>query len=242
MAAEVRPRPEANRVLIVQSDLLADELGETLLDRDSLHVRAARGAVDALSINASWQPHLIVLRSRMEGHAVGPLCCSLKLSRADSPPRLLLLTDSIAQGMTEAAETPCDAHLVSPVDTAQLLKTIAELLEVRQRRSSRAPIDSLVHTEGFAGERDAPVDVGLGTAINVSEDGMLLESSRPLAVGAAGTLLFFLPGVAERIALRGIVRAAVDEVRLLFAIELVDLAPHHRKLIRRYVEMRQSSR
>jgi CheY-like chemotaxis protein len=229
--------------LIVPSDLLTYELGETLLDRDSLAVRAARGAQEALTINTTWRPHLVVLRSRIDGRTVAALCRSLKQARPECPPRLLLLTDSIIpQGMNEAADTPCDAHLVSPVDTTQLLKTIAELLEVRQRRSSRAPIDSLVHTEGFAGERDAPVDAGLGTAINVSEDGMLLESSRPLAVGASGTLLFFLPGVSERIALRGIVRAAVDEVRLLFAIELIDLAPHHRKLIRRYVEITQKRR
>lgn len=222
---------------------MAYELGESLLDRGSLAVRAAQDGRDALAINAEWRPHLIVLRTRIDGRAVAPLCKSLKQSRSDSPPRLLLVTDSIApESMGEAADAACDAHLVTPVDAPQLLKTIAELLEVRQRRSSRAPIDSLVHTEGFAGDRDAPVDAGLGTAINVSEDGMLLESSRPLAVGAAGTLLFFLPGVNERIALRGIVRAAVDEVRLLFAIELVDLAPHHRKLIRRYVEAQQEER
>jgi hypothetical protein len=138
--------------------------------------------------------------------------------------------------MGEAADVLCDAHLVSPIELPQLLSTIAELLQLKARRSIRAPIDALVHTEGFAGEKDAPVDVGPGTALNVSEDGMLLESARPLAVGARGRLLFFLPVSNERLVLQGIVRSAVDEVRLWFAIELIDLAPQHRALIRRYVE------
>jgi CheY-like chemotaxis protein len=235
VAPAVPPRLSGNRVLIVPDDLLSHELGGTLLDRQSLRVRAAQTAAEARAINLAWLPSLVVMRSRINGEPVGKLCEALRRDRGGGEPHLVLVTDSIGD-MGEAADAICDAHLVSPIELPQLLSTIAELLQVRARRSMRAPIDALVHTEGFAGDKDAPVDVGPGTALNVSEDGMLIESARPLAVGATGRLLFFLPGSNERLVLQGIVRTAVDEVRLWFAIELVDLAPQHRALIRRYVE------
>jgi CheY-like chemotaxis protein len=235
VALVVPPRLSGNRVLIVPDDLLSHELGGTLLDRQSLRVRAAPSAAEALAINAAWLPSLVVVRSRVNGEPAGKLCDALRRARSDGPPHVVLVTDSIGD-MGEAADLQCDAHLVSPIELPQLLSTIAELLQLKERRSIRAPIDALVHTEGFAGEKDAPVDVGPVTALNVSEDGMLLESARPLAVGATGRLLFFLPGSNERLVLQGIVRTAVDEVRLWFAIELIDLAPQHRALIRRYVE------
>jgi hypothetical protein len=118
--------------------------------------------------------------------------------------------------MGEAVDALCDAHLVSPVDIEQLVSTIAELLELHVRRSTRAAIDALVHTEGFVTDKEPSpsVDACLGTALNLSEDGLLLESGRSLPVGSAGKLLFFLPGVSERLVLHGVVRTAVDEVRL----------------------------
>ncbi len=235
MALDVPPRLSGNRVLIVPDDLLSHELGGSLLDRQSLRIRAAQTAAEALAINAAWLPSLIVMRSRVNGEPAAKLCDALRRDRRDGAPHVVLVTDSVGD-MGEAADVLCDAHLVSPIELPQLLSTIAELLQLKERRSIRAPIDALVHTEGFAGDKDAPVDVGPGTALNVSEDGMLLESARPLAVGATGRLLFFLPGIHERLVLQGVVRTAVDEVRLWFAIELIDLAPQHRALIRRYVE------
>jgi len=235
VALDVPPRLSGNRVLIVPDDLLAHELGGTLLDRQALRVRAAHSAAEAIAINAAWLPNLIVMRSRVNGEPVLKLCEVLRRDRSDGMPHLVLVTDSVGD-MGEAADVLCDAHLVSPIELPQLLSTIAELLQLKARRSLRAPIDALVHTEGFAADKDAPVDVGPGTALNVSEDGILIESTRPLAVGATGRLLFFLPGIPERLVLQGIVRTAVDEVRMWFAIELIDLAPQHRALIRRYVE------
>lgn len=235
VAPAVPPRLAGSRVLIVPEDLLSHELGGTLLGRQSLSVRTASSAVEAIGINAAWHPSLIVMRSRVSAE-IGQLCQTLLRARIDSAPHLVLVTDSVGERIGEAADALCDAHLVSPVEAPQLLSTIAELLQLRARRSMRAPIDALVHTEGFEGDSDAPVDVGPGNALNVSEDGMLLESARPLAVGATGRLLFFLPGSSERLVLQGVVRMAVDEVRLWFAIELIDLAPQHRALIRRYVE------
>jgi hypothetical protein len=176
-----------------------------------------------------------VLRSRLEGEPATSFCRAVRDARTAQPPRLLLVTDSVGEGTSDLVDLACDAHLISPLELSHLLSTIAELLHLQERRSPRAPLEALVHIEGFASEGVA-LDVSFGTAINVSEEGMLLEASRPLEVGTKGKLVFFLPGSKERLSLQAVARAAMDEVQHLFALELVDLQPHHRSLIRRFVE------
>ena len=215
--------------------LLASERTGTFLDRESLEVRTAAGYGDALRTAADWTPHLIVLRSEIGGRDALEFCRAVRTRLRKPAPKLLMVTERL-RTMAQP-DVPCDSHLVSPVSAQQLLDTIAELLDLAQRRAERVPLDVLVHTEGFADDGSA-VDSTLSSGVLLSEDGMLIEAGHQLRVDARGRLLFFLPGIAERLALDARVRVAVDEVRLLYVVEFVDLAPQHRALIRRYVEAR----
>jgi hypothetical protein len=178
----------------------------------------------------------VVLRSRLGTTPVSMFCRSLKRDGQQQGPKIIMLTDHIGHSMDDATEAAADAHLVSPVEQEQLLSTIAILLGVKQRRAQRVPLEVLVHTEGFV--KDGAVDSTLANAVSLSEDGMVIESNCHLGLGSQGQLQFFLPGFGERLALSGVIRLAVDEVRLLYAVEFVDLAPQHRTEIRRYLQSR----
>jgi hypothetical protein len=224
---------ERTRILFVPAELLAPELGDTFLDRESLEVRGVAGYREALRTAASWAPHLVVFRSEIDGQDAVEFCRNVTAQQRKAPPKLLMVTERVRAAAQ--ADVACDAHLVSPVGGAQLLATIAELLDLAQRGAVRAALDVLVHTDGFADD-GAAVDSTLSSGLSLSEEGMLIEAGRQLRIGASGRLLFFLPGIAERLAVDGRVRVAVDEIRLLYVVEFVDLAPQHRALIRRYVE------
>jgi CheY-like chemotaxis protein len=224
---------ERTRILFVPAELLAPEVGRTILGRGSLDVRFAADYRAALRDAAGWMPHLIVLRSEIDGHDAVDFCRAIHAQLREAPPKLLMLTERLRAAAQ--ADVACDAHLVSPVSIDQLLATIAELLDLSMRGSDRAAIDALVHTEGFADDGTA-VDATLSSGVNLSEDGMLIEAGRQLRIGARGKLQFFLPGITERLAVDARVRVAVDEVRLRYVVEFVDLPPQHRALIRRYVE------
>ena len=234
MASDSPVSGERTRILIVPDGLLGPELGESFLDRQSLSVRTASDGAQAVAVAEVWRPNLIVFRSEFRSE-VDRFCRELETQRRRSEPKLLMLTDQLHPGQLDAADDVYDAHLISPVGVEQLLSTIAELVDVTQRRCARVPLDVLVHTEGFA-DADAAVDSTLSSALSVSEESILLEASRQLCLRTRGQLRFFLPGSAERVTLEGIVRVAVDEVRLIYVIDLVDLAPQNRALIRRYVE------
>jgi CheY-like chemotaxis protein len=226
------------RIVIVPDGLLGPELGETFLDRQSIAVRTARDAEQALAMAELWRPHLIVFRSQPRAD-VGRFC-ALKTLDARHAPKLLMVTDRLDEGRDEAADALCDAHLISPLAVEQLLATIAELVDIRRRRCERVPIDVLVHTEGFA-ESGSAVDATLSSALGVSEESMLIEASRALRLNVRGRLQFFLPGLSERLTLEGTVRVAVDELRLIYVIDFVDLAPQNRTLLRRYIESQKEA-
>ena len=209
--------------------------GKSFLDRSSLEVRKVTDNAVALATVALWQPHLIVFRADPSGEEAWRFCHTLKTEpRGTLMPKLLMVTDQVLLAQQQAFETAYDAHLISPVDVEQLLYTMAEILNIPRRVRPRVPLDVLVHTEGFA-EPGLTVDAMLANSLTVSEDGMLLEAGRQLSRGTRGRVQFFLPGSEERITLQATVHAAVDEVRLIYVMEFVDLQPQHRALIRRHV-------
>ncbi|HEX7478082.1 MAG TPA: PilZ domain-containing protein [Polyangiales bacterium] len=223
------------RVLFVPHDLLSGELRESFLDRESFLVRTAVDADTALAMAEVWRPSLVVFRSELDGIRVSDFCLRMRAARSAAAPKLVMLTEQVTGSMDDVVEAGSDCHLISPVDNTQLLDTIAALLEVAQRRSPRAALDTLVHARGFA-ETDSSSGATLANCLNVSEDGMLLECNHQLQLNSEGCLQFFLPGAAQRLQLRAVVRLAVDEIRQHYAIEWRDIAATDRKLIRRYVE------
>lgn len=222
-------------------EVLVTTLGGSFLQRRSVAIRSVDDAHHALAIVASWRPHLVVFRNQLEAAAAAQFCRTLVTDAAPHGTKLLMITETLHDSdFSDLATAGAHAHLVSPVEPAQLLATIAEMLGLDQRKAERVAVEALVHTEGFDPE-GAAVDATLSSALCVSEEGMLIESSRHLALEARGRVQFFLPGAHERLSVEARVRAAIDEVRLHYALEFTDLAPQYRAAIRRYVESQREA-
>jgi CheY-like chemotaxis protein len=233
----VPPGPgERIRILFVPDEVVAAALGSGFLQRRSVAFRSAHSTAHALAIVASWRPQLVVFRNQLEAAAAAHFCRPFAADMKGHGGKLVMITEALQDAdFGELASAGADAHLVSPVDPAQLLATIAELLALDQRSGPRVRIDALIHTEGFD-EESSSVDGALGSALYISEDGLVIESSRHLALDARGRVHFFVPGAPERLSANARVRAAIDEIRLRYALEFSDLAPQYRAVIRRYVE------
>lgn len=206
------------------------ELGGSYLDRESLSVRTAHDAAEALSMAPTLRPDLVVLRADFifEPHK---FCVAMR----DLIPRvqLLLVTDFVGNDEPDLFEGLCDARLIQPVDARQLLTTVACLLEIRTRRSPRARLETLVHMSGFGhGEAE---QTSVANAIDVSKHGMLVEASEQLGLGDQGVLRFFLPDDNAPVVARGTVSVAMDEVLLHYAINFDDMDEDSRQNLSRYV-------
>jgi CheY-like chemotaxis protein len=232
---------DRTRILFVPDEVLAGALRSSFLQHRSVALRSVHNPSHALAVAASWRPQLVVFRSQLEAAAAAHFCRALIADAGTHGCKLLLITEALQDAdFAELAAAGADAHLVSPVEPPQLLATIAELLALDRRAGPRVPVEALIHTEGFDAD-GASVDATLSSALCVSEDGMVLESSRHLALDARGRLHFFLPSAPERLSVQARVRAAIDEIRLRYAVEFADLAPQHRAAIRRYVELRRAA-
>lgn len=218
------------RVLLVPDQGIIGELGSSYFDRHSMSVRTAHDAAEALTMASALRPDLVVLRDDLKGTSTRAFCDAMR--KLLPGVRLLLVTELL--GVRDDTTGLCDACLVQPVPALQLLETAATLLELRVRRSPRASLEALVHMEGFGVE--TPDGTCVANAIDVSEYGILLESSEHLSLGTSGTLLFFLPTESGRVAAGGTARVAMDEVRLHYAIEFADIDDASRVSIVRYID------
>lgn len=203
------------RVLVVPDQLVPGEIGASYFDRRSFGVRSAQDATSALGIATAWRPDLILLRTDLVGASARDFCLLVrgKLPRV----KLLVVDELLGDHSSDALDGLCDARLVPPLSAEQVLDTVAELLSIRTRRAPRIPVDTLVHLTGFG--LSTQTQGTLANAIDVSELGMLLEAGAQLELGAQGSLSFFLPGAAQRIVVDGVVRVALDEILLHYAVE-----------------------
>ena len=218
------------RVLLVPDRVMEGELGASYMDRGSLVVRTAHDADEALRMASVFKPELVVLRRNLVAGA-RRLCTEL---RSLKPPVLVLIvTEFIGDDEPEAFDGLCDARLVQPVEAPQLLATVAALLDIRTRRGSRVPLETLVHVSGFGIANQQGTCIA--NAIDVSEHGMLIEASEQLGLGDSGTVTFFLPDDDRRVVARATVSVAMDEVLLHYAVEFDELEPSVRDSVKRFV-------
>ena len=223
-------------ILVLPGELLRLEVGQSFLDRQSFKIRAARSAEHAFEVAAAWKPSLILFSSRLEGTTPRDFCQKLRTRKDLAGMKLVMLTDQVPAAQDDQVPPEVDLHLVSPIDARQLLRTLAALLEVRERRAPRVATSFLSSISGFLHESDEPPTWSWANILNLSEVGIVLEANVVLDVGARGTVVFVLPGTAERLTGEGVICYVRDEVQLHYAVDFSLPAPETRKAIRDFVQ------
>ena len=222
------------RILIVPRDLMRLPLGASLLDRGSLSVRATDSPTTAMTIVSTWQPSLVIFGAHLPGVRPADFCQDVRDAAGENRPRLLLMMrPDLADGV-DPAGLPGDARVLTSGDTNTLLRTVAGLLDLRYRRAPRANVRVLAQAEGFGRAEDS--GRLLVNTLTVSEVGVLIESPETLAPASRGTLKLFLPGTARALALQCEVHYLVDELQLHYALEIIDLGPTDRQVIRSFTQ------
>ncbi len=219
------------KILIVPHYLLEVELGSSFLDRRSFKIRTATTADQALSTAEIWQPTMVVFSNNFDGMKIYKFC--QRLRKCQKKIKLLMLSDKIAESMSEVVKANTDAHLVSPVNKKQLLETIASLLDVQQRSTAAYRLQILVQLEGVDQKKPSKELANI-TVLNGM--GLTLVSENTISVGSKGKALFVLPGTKTRLALQYTVKAVIDEVRLHYALEFVNLAASDATAIHEFIE------
>ena len=147
----------------------------------------------------------------------------------------MMLTNQLGGNMDDEFVQEVDAHLVNPVDSAQLFQTMASLLDIGLRSAKRVDVDLIGHVDLL----DKGVDDDVKTAVNIlnlCETGLLIESPVPMSIGSVGRMRFFLPGTSDELSLFCIVKLLANELVLHYGVEFVGLKTSEKEILKAFVQ------
>ena len=155
------------------------ELSETILWRDDIERRLARQREDALALAAGTRFDLIVVHDDFpEASLLIRDLRSDEVTRGQSIAVVVLMRDEFEPGDLELIDAGANAILRAPV-SPEWDQRLGALMRVPPRRAGRFPIELRVETSVAS----AP-SILAGTALNLSEHGMLLETDVPVRLGS----------------------------------------------------------
>jgi CheY-like chemotaxis protein len=219
------------KLLIVASEGIRRELGGTVLFRSGVERLFAANAEAAFQValtarpslvlvDADHQPEAAALIRRLRENPQTRRCSVVALKRSGSPPE-----------DEELRRAGANEVLSAPVDPSRWNPRLERLLAVPPRREARFP----VRFEFWSGVVAAaePID---GVALNISVNGLLLETEEPLDMGTRLDLGFLLPYQHDALrALGHVVREARGEDRPRSGIEFLILHGEARARIGAFV-------
>ena len=219
-------------VLIVSPTDLRVELGRTILWRHDISRAFVSDVSSALQESHSSPPNLIVVDG-----AITDAAAAIRRLRTADGTRHIAIAALTRDGATEAEGLrSAGANVVVPAGADPTLwdAPLEDLLMVPRRREARIP----VRLQTWSRIADGG-DVMEGSALNISVNGLLFESERPLGIGAKLDMRFRLPGHdAELHALGEVVR---QDHRPRSGIRFLVLRGEAREAIRAFVESGQAS-
>ncbi|HSD27260.1 MAG TPA: PAS domain S-box protein, partial [Vicinamibacteria bacterium] len=200
------------KVLVVGPESLSGVLGPTILGRpdvDRVHVEKGEGAVEAAE---AARPQMVVIDlPRAEAVA---LVQRLRSNAATRPTAIVWLNHGDPRDAeTELAVAGANAVIPLPLDPFLWDRRLEELLSVPVRRSRRIRV-RLRDWSSFVNEPHEDE----GAILNIGARGVLLESPRPLELGAKVGLTLDLPGTGPPVAVVGQVVRLAGEERGLFRV------------------------
>jgi CheY-like chemotaxis protein len=213
--------------LILSLDSLERELGETVLWRRNMERRMARTLDEAMQYAATERPDIIVVDHEFPGAAE-----AVAQLRQEERTRAISIV-ALARGDFDSSEI----ELISAGVNAILRlppggdwdDRLVRLIHVPVRKEARLSLHLLIQDSAETDE------VLPALALNLSVNGMLVESGRALALGEDVHFAFHLPGSSGTVAGSGTVVRLADGSRR-FGIELTHVEGDGRVRIKQFVE------
>ncbi len=214
--------------LILSRDSLEQELGQTVLWRRNTERRLARNLEEARRHVAAQRPDIIVVDQSFPD-AAAAVAELRQDARTRSVSMVALARGDFDSSEIELIQAGVNAILRLPPDP-DWDDRLARLIHVPPRRAVRLPVHLLVQ-ESY----DAPGQMVPVVALNLSVNGMLVESTQPLALGEDVQFTFHLPDSSEAVAGTGTVVRQADGSNQ-FGIELTHVQGDGRVRIKNFVE------
>jgi len=213
--------------LICSTADIEAELGHTLLWRMGLKRQQVKRADEARTVASSVKPDLVLVDRDLPGAEA--LVAGV---RADAGTRaasiVVMARGDFETSEIELLEAGANAILRLPAGK-DWDERLQRLIDVPTRRDARFSV--FFNVEGSADDDGSPI---VGTALNLSVSGMLLETPNAIHMGSELQLQFRLPDGDELV--KGTGKVVRHGGARRFGVEFVELTPTGAEAIRHFVE------
>ena len=222
------------KILLVDDVKLFLEVEKTFFLRRGYEVFTAHSGDEVLAMAREKSPDLILMDYEMQGMNGDEVCRAVKADPKLRAIPVIIISQHYSKEILERClQAGCVDYLTKPVDQSVILRRVSEVLNISDRRHIRATVMVTI-------DRGVTKTQFLGKALNISESGLFLETTRPLEIGSSFKISFLLPRVEQRVTGTGeVVRlAGIDSPRTYGAgLRFRDLSERSLESIRHYVKL-----
>jgi len=217
--------------------LIADDLKffveteKSYLQRGGFDVLTALSGEEAVALAARRPPHLVLLDLEMPKMDGAAACAEMrKVPALQATPIIIMSATGTQQNRERCMKAGCTEFVAKPEKPDELLGMVARILAIKNRESKRITV--VFNVTGTHASRQV-----IGQAKDLSQGGLLLETSTAIVVGSVLELEFYLPGTRSQVKVKAKVVRAVKgpEGANQAGVEFVNLSQADQEAILDYV-------
>jgi CheY-like chemotaxis protein len=226
---------ESGRILLVDHSRGALLFQESILRRRRATITTALAGTEALAIAREELPHLILFGYDLFDMAGPEFCRAVREDERTRSISLLFVCDRGNASHSESClQAGCNDVIYRPLERHELDAKIAKLTTIPARRQLRTLTRIEVSLENSG-------RFVLGRSLNISANGMLIESERVLPGEGRLRLNFFLPGETSPVQVNAeVLRSEFAGTLARYGVRFVDLSSEAEEQIERYVQRLRS--
>ena len=178
------------KILVTDKVMTIIEKEKNFLHREGIKLITAATNDEVLSIHLTERVDIIIADLPTPGMKIEELCSTIRSDKAFSRVSMIILCPDNAADIQRCAQCKANAVLMLPLDPAQLLEKVRQLMDISWRESYRVLVS--VSVSGSSKERTFFCRSG-----NISITGMLIETEKNFEKGDKLACSFFLPDSAQ---------------------------------------------
>ena len=207
------------------------EVEKSYLLRGGFDVLTTISGEEAVEIARNRRPSLILLDLEMPKMDGAAACAAMrKAPELESTPIIIMSATGSEENRQRSLKAGCTEFVVKPQNPEELLAIVARVLTLKKREAKRITV--VFNVTGSHASRQV-----VGQAKDLSETGLLLETTTPISVGSVLNLEFYLPGTRAQLKVKAkVVRATKSpEGAQQSGVQFIDLSQGDQAQILDYV-------
>lgn len=204
----------------------------TFLDRSDMRVFTATTTDEVLQIHSTVHADLIIINLDMPGMSSKQLCSSLKEDTDHGAVPVIMVCAHSRRAMERGSHCGANAVVTRPIKPSQLLAKAKKLLGLSWRETYRVLLN--ISVEGSISNNRFVCN-----SLDISLDGMLIETDQMFKVGDRLSCSFFLPDMSQVQTTGEIVRSIIPAPGVTanwYGVHFLDVSPEAEIILETFID------